>query len=82
MSGGREDSACVALEDREPVAEIGGVVLADVGRDAEISTEEGGTEFRDEFLAGIAFVAEALATQVTVKTCFMLGPVPFMPISA
>jgi len=27
MSGGREDGACVALEDREPVAEIGRVVI-------------------------------------------------------
>ena len=82
MSGGREDSACVALEDREPVAEIGGVVLADVGRDAEISTEESGTEFRDEFLAGIAFVAEALADEVTGEACLMARPVGLMPISA
>ena len=82
MSGGREDGACVFLEDREPVAEIGGVVLADVGRDAEISTEESGTEFRDEFLAGIAFIAEALAAQVAVKAVLGFRPVRLMPISA
>ena len=64
------------------MAEIGGVILADVRSDAEVGAEESGTEFRDEFLAGIAFIAETLAAEVTGKTCFMLGPVPFMPISA
>ena len=82
MGGGREDGAFVVLEDFEPVAEIGRVVLADVGRDAEIGAEEGGTEFRNKFLAGIAFVAEALAAKVTGEPCFMTSPVGLMPISA
>ena len=82
MGGGREDGAFVVLEDLEPVAEIGGVVLADIGSDAEIGTEEGGTEFRDEFLAGIAFIAEALGDKVTGEPCLMARPVGLMPISA
>ena len=42
MGGGGEDGAGVVLEDREPVAEIGRVVLADIRSDAEIGAEEGG----------------------------------------
>ena len=75
MSGGREDGAFVVLEDLEPVAEISGVILPDVGRDAEIGAEEGGTQFRNQFLAGIAFIAEALAAKVTGEPCVMAGPV-------
>ena len=82
MCGGREDGAFVVLEDLEPVAEIGGVVLADIGRDAEIGTEESGTQFCNELLAGIAFIAEALAAKVTGEPCVMAGPVGLMPISA
>ena len=82
MRGGGEDGACVVLQDREPVTEIGGVILTDVGRDAEIGTEKSGPEFRDKFLAGIAFIAEAVAAQVTGETCFMACPVRLMPISA
>ena len=75
MGGGGEDGAFVVLEDLEPVAEIGGMVFPDVGCDAEVGAEESGTEFRNQLLAGIAFIAEALAAQVTGKTCVMLGPV-------
>ena len=82
MSGGREDGAFVVLEGLEPVAEIGRVILADVGSNAKIDAEEGGTEFRNKFLAGIAFVAEALAAKVTGEPCFMTSPVGLMPISA
>ena len=64
------------------MAEIGGVVLADVGRDAEIGAEKGGTQFRNQLLAGIARVAETLAAEITIETCCMACPVPFMPISA
>lgn len=56
---------CVVLEDRKPVAEIGGVVLADVGSDAEIGAEEGRTQFCNPLLAGIAFITKALAPEVT-----------------
>ena len=75
MGGGREDGTFVVLKDFEPVAEIGGVVLADVGSDAEIGAEEGGTQFRNKFLAGIAFIAETLAAEVTGEPCFMTSPV-------
>ena len=82
MCRGGEDGACVVLEDFEPVAEIRGVVLAEVGRDAEIGAEEGGTQFRNQLLAGIAFIAEAVAAQVTGETCLVARPVRLMPISA
>ena len=82
MRGSGEDGACVVLEDLEPVAEIGGVILADVGRDAEIGTEGSGTQFCNEFLAGIAFIAEAFAAQVAVKAVLGFRPVGLMPISA
>ena len=40
------------------MAEIGRVVLADIRRDAKIGTEEGGTQFPNQLLAGKAFVAK------------------------
>ena len=44
MRGGAEDQAPVVLQGLQPVADIGGVVLANLGRDLEISTEKSGTK--------------------------------------
>ena len=82
MGGGREDGACIVVEDLEPVTKIGRVILADVGRDAKVGAEEGGTQFCDQLFAGIARVAETLAAEITVETCFVTSPVSLMPISA
>jgi len=49
-------------EDLKPVRQVGGVVLARLGRDAEIRAQESRAKLRDEFLAGVARVAEALST--------------------
>lgn len=75
MGRGRKDGAFVVLEDLEPVAEIRGVVVADVGRDAEVGAEEGRAKFGDQFLARIAFVAEALPAEVAGETFFVMRPV-------
>ncbi len=75
VRGGREDRALVLAEDLEPVRQVRGVVLARLGRDAEIRAQERGTELRDKFFAGVARVAEALAADVAVEPGRMLGPV-------
>ena len=71
MGRSLEDGALVLLNDFELVADIVGVVCADLRGDAEVGTQESGAQFCDEFLAGIACVAETLAAEVTVETCFM-----------
>ena len=75
MGRSLEDGVCVVLNDVEPVADIVGVVFPDLRGDAEVGTQESGAEFCDQLLAGIACVAETLAAEVTVETCFMACPV-------
>jgi hypothetical protein len=43
-----ENRALVFAQHVEPVADVIGVVRADLRRDAEVGAEEGGAEFRDE----------------------------------
>ncbi len=48
MRGGGKDQTLIVLQGRQPVADIGGVVLAHLGGDFEIGAEKGGAEFGDE----------------------------------
>ena len=47
MTGRREDEALVAFEALEPGIDIGSVVFARLGSDAEIGAEESGSDFSD-----------------------------------
>ena len=75
MGRSLEDGVRVVLKDCEPVADIVGMVCADFRGDAEVGTQERGAQFCDQLFAGIAGIAETLAAEVTVETCFMACPV-------
>lgn len=75
MSGRLEDGVLVFGKDFEPVADVVGVVFPDLRSDAEVGAEECRAEFCDQLLAGIARVAETLAAEITIETCFMPRPV-------
>jgi hypothetical protein len=57
----------VVLKDLQPIVDVAGVVLADLRRDLQISTEKCGAKLGDEFLEGVAFVFPSLAAEVTVQ---------------
>jgi len=82
VAGGAEDEPLVVLQHLEPVADVGGVILPDVRGDAEVGRQEGGTEFGDKFLAGVAFVAPCFPAEVAVEALRVPRPVRLMPISA
>src|SRR3546814_298007 len=67
LGGGLEDGPLVVRQDLEPGGYIGSVILADLRRNAEVGAEIGGPDLGDQLLAGIAFVAPALAPQVAVE---------------
>lgn len=52
------------------------MVFPDLRGDAEVGAKEGGAEFCDQLLAGIAHVAEPLVAEITIETCFIPCPVP------
>lgn len=58
------------------------MVLAGFERQIKIRTEEGGADLGDQLFAGIAGIAEALATEVPVEAGGMACPVRLMPRSA
>jgi hypothetical protein len=58
------------------------VVVARLGRQAEIGGEEGAAEFGHEFFGGVAFVAPALAPEFAVEAGGVARPMGLMPISA
>jgi hypothetical protein len=45
----------------EPTLDVGGMVFAGLQLQAQVGAEEGGAQFGNEFFAGVAFVAPALA---------------------
>ena len=69
MRGSLKDGVLVFGQDFEPVADVVGMVFPDVRGDAKVGTKKGGAQFRDEFLAGIARVAETLTAEVSIETC-------------
>src|SRR5437016_5386776 len=59
----------------KPCCDIGGVFLPRFLVQFEIGAQESRSQFRNEFLAAVTFVAPALATEVAVKPLRMLCPV-------
>ena len=53
-----------------------------LGRESEVSTQEGGTKLRDKLFAGVPFIAVALTSEIPVKPRRMASPMGLMPISA
>ena len=82
VAGGRENKPRIVLKHRQPGCEVGGVVVAHLGGDAEVGRQERCTKFRDQFFLRIAFIAKTGAAEVTSQALFVFGPVTVMPISA
>ena len=82
VGGGGEDRTLVLTQDFQPVCQVGGVVFARLGGDAEVRTQEGRPQLGHQFLAGIGVIAKAFASELPVEAALVLGPVAFMPTSA
>jgi len=82
VSGRLKDGALVLLQNLEPVVQVSGMVVAWLRGNAQVAAEERGTDFGDQFLAGVAFVAELPASEIPVEPGRVLRPVRLMPISA
>jgi len=66
--GGRlQESPLVGLQDLEPARNGGGVVLANLGREAQVGAQQGRPHLGHGFLARIAVVAKLRATKVPVE---------------
>jgi len=55
-----EDGALVFLQHLEPMSEIGGVIVPDLRRYAEVRAKEGRAKFRHKFLPGVTLIAKPL----------------------
>ena len=64
---GREDEALVVGQHLQPVVDIGGVVWPGSQLEIEVGAQEGSAQLGDQFLAGIAVIAPALAAEVAVE---------------
>ena len=82
MGGSGKDRTLVRVQDFEPMREVGSVILARLGGDAKIRTEEGRTQFGYQFLAGVCVIAKAFASELPIEATLMFRPVHFMPMSA
>jgi hypothetical protein len=75
MSCSREDGTVVLGEDVQPRSDVGCMILARVQIELEIRTQERSSKLSDQFLHGIAFAAEAMSTEVTIKPAGASSPV-------
>ena len=75
MSRGGKDRFTVCFEDLEPCGKIRRMIRQDLGRKAEVGTDERGPEFRDEFFHRVTVVAETLRLERPVQAAFVLRPV-------
>lgn len=75
MGCGAENEPLVAFENRQPVPDIGGMVVAGLRGQVDIRREESAAELGHQLLAGVAFVTPPLAPEVSVKPGRMPGPV-------
>src|ERR1700733_8646629 len=75
MSCSCEDCAVVLCENVQPCCDVRCMILARLQRDFEVCTQERGSKFSNQFLHGIAFAAEPLSTEVTIKPAGAPGPV-------
>ena len=67
VGSGLEDGAFVFTENGEPMADIGGMVIAVFEVEAEICAKECRAQFSNKFFAGIAGITEALAAEIPVE---------------
>jgi hypothetical protein len=82
VGGCLKNGSLVVLENLEPVAQVGGVVVAGLWGNAEVAAEEGGPYFGNEFFAGVTLVADLPSSEVAVEAGRVLRPVGLMPMSA
>jgi hypothetical protein len=57
----------VVLQNGKPSRDVGGMILTDLRGEFEVGAKKRGTEFGDEFLAGIAFVGPAFPAEVALE---------------
>jgi len=74
VRGGAEDRPVVLFEDGEPIADVGGMILADFRGDAKGCAKESGSQFGHEFFVRVNAVAEGFA-KFTVQSRAVPGPV-------
>jgi hypothetical protein len=74
VAAGGDDGPAVGGEDRQPVGEVGGVVVAGGLDDPELGAPERCAEFGDEFLSAVGAVTEP-ARQVATEPGGVAGPV-------
>lgn len=67
MGGGGENRPLVVLQHGEPRSDIGSMIVASLGREAEIGGEKGAAKLSDQLFCGIALVAPALAAELPVE---------------
>ena len=63
------------FENLQPNGYIGRVIVSDFRREFEVGAKERGAQFGNEFFAGIAFVAPALAAKIALDARRVLRPV-------
>ena len=60
VSCGRKNRVLVLLQDLQPVAQIGGVILANLGCEPQVCAEKGGAQLGDKLFKRISTVSEPL----------------------
>jgi len=63
----REDRALVFPQQLQPVGDIGGMVLARLGSDLELSAQESGANLGDQFLTRVPGVTKPLRAKIARK---------------
>jgi hypothetical protein len=79
VCGCAENGALVFLQYTQPVPEIGRVIVPDFRRDAEVGAQESGSQFRNQFLAGVTPISKAFRVEIAFKATLVLRPVGLMP---
>ena len=75
MRGCGKDRPLVVAQNGQPIGDIGGVIVANLGRELQIGAQKRRPEFGDKLLDSVAFVAEALAAEIAVQTLLVSRPV-------
>ena len=75
MGGGAEYRPLVVVQHLEPALDIGVMIGARFRRQGKIGAKKRRAQLGNKFLAGIAFIAPALAPEFAVKALLVLCPV-------
>src|SRR4051812_47445275 len=67
MGSGSKDGPFIFFQDRKPMTNVTGMIVAVFEPQAQIGAEESSAEFGNQFLACIPFVSEAFAPEIPVK---------------